>query len=171
MEETMATEKKNYKPKVDPEINQEIHLKLLKDNPHIGESTNGKYFLYSVSDLNNGGEEKSFFAPDYIHELIQSSKLTKGSEFKLKKIAQSGNGNGKQTTRLELALIPSSGSNGNGQHPPEMEDNLKELLLQSVKDASYVVTNSGIQFSNDELQKFATTIFISRVKKLSGACC
>lgn len=159
----MATEKKNYKPKVDPDLNQEVHLRLSKDKPHIGESSNGKYFLYSVSDLNNGGEEKSFFAPDYIHEIIQNNKLTKGSEFKLKKVAETGNGNGKQTTRLELALIAAS-ANGNGLHPPETGDNLKELLLQSVKDASYVVANSGIQFNNDELQKFATTMFIQRAR-------
>jgi len=165
----MATEKKNYKPKVDPEVNQEVHLKLLKDNPHIGESTNGRYFLYSVSDLTDGGEEKSFFAPDYIHEIIQSSKLTKGSEFKLKKITQSGNGNGKQTTRLELALIPSSGSNGNGQHPPETGDNLKEIMERCVRDAVEIINSfkDQVPFQTADTRSIASTLFIARSKQFA----
>jgi hypothetical protein len=162
----MATEKKNYRPKVDPELNQEVHLKLLKDNPRIGESTNGKYFLYTVSDLSNGGEEKSFFAPDHIHELIQNNKLTKGSEFKLKKIAQSENGNGKQTTRLELALIASSGSNG--QHKPDESDSLKGIMLQCVKDSVDIVNAvKEVPFQTCDIRSIAATLFIGRTKQFA----
>lgn len=161
-------EKKNYRPKVDPELNQEVHLKLLKDKPHIGESTNGKYFLYSVSDLTNGGEEKSFFAPDHIHELIQSNKLTKGSEFKLKKIAQSDNDNGKQTTRLELALIATSGSNGNGQYKPEQSDSLKDIMLQCVKDSVEIVNAvKEVPFQTCDIRSIAATLFIGRTKQFA----
>lgn len=41
-------------------------------------------------------------------------------------------------------------------------DNLKELLLQCINDATDVIKSAGIQFSNDELQKLATTLTIQR---------
>jgi hypothetical protein len=162
----MATEKKNYKPKVDPDIGQEVHLCLLKDQPYIGENKNGKYFLYSVVDLGNGKEEKSFFAPDYIHELIQSNKLARGSEFKLKKIAENGNGN--QTTRLELALIAAS-ANGNGQHVPEAGDNLKEIMEHCVRDAVEIINSfkDQVPFQTADTRSIASTLFIARSKQFA----
>jgi hypothetical protein len=48
--------------------------------------------------------------------------------------------------------------------PVPGSDNLKELLLQCVRDAADVVKAAGIQFSNDEIQKLASTLFIQRAR-------
>jgi hypothetical protein len=142
----MAT---NNRPKLELKVNQEVKLRLLKDKAYIGESSVGKYFLYSVKNVDTG-EELSFFAPENIHEAIVSQSLNAGSEFMLKR------SNGK----FEFSLIGKSAT-------PEQTrtDNLRDIMLQSVKDAEDVVEKSGIQFSNDELQKFATTMFIARAKQ------
>ena len=168
----MATEKKNYKPKVDPDIGQEVHLCLLKDQPHIGENTKGqKYYLYSVIDLGSGKEEKTFFAPQEIHEIIQANKLARGSEFKLKKISEASNGNGKQTTRLELALIAASASNGNGQqhHGTEGDDNLKAIMEHCVRDAVEIINSfkDQVPFQTADTRSIASTLFIARSKQFA----
>ncbi|HEY9165849.1 MAG TPA: hypothetical protein VIS48_06775 [Candidatus Kryptonia bacterium] len=123
----MATEKNNI-PKLDPELNMEVTDKLLRDKPHIGESSFGKYYLYNVE---KGGFEKSFFAPIEIHEVLQANKLKAGSEFKLKKIMD------QSKPKLELALVAAS-STGNGNHTPN-QDNLKEIMLQCVRDSADIV--------------------------------
>ena len=144
----MAT---NNRPKLELKVNQEVKLRLLKDKAYIGESSVGKYFLYSVKNVDTG-EELSFFSPEPVHEAIVSQGLSSGSEFLLKRI------NGK----YEFSLIGKPAS-------PEQtrSDSFREIMLQSVKDAAHVVEASGVQFSNDDLQKFATTMFIARVKQIA----
>ena len=163
----METAKKNYKPKVDPALNQEVHLKLLKDKPHIGESTNGKYFLYSVEDIADG-TEKSFFAPEYVHDAIQRNNLKSGSEFKIKKIADQDTNTKKTVTRLELALVASNGSNGNGTHKAEEPDSLKAIMLQCVKDSVEIVNSvKEVPFQTCDIRSIAATLFIGRTKQFA----
>jgi len=50
--------------------------------------------------------------------------------------------------------------NGNGQHS---DDELRDILLQCVKDADYVIRNAEGQIS-DKIQKLATTLFIARTR-------
>ena len=144
----------NNRPKIELEIGQEVRLKLVKDKPYTGESSVGVYHLYSVLDLGDN-QEKAFFATDDIHQIITEQNLIKGSEFSLKRVK-----NGKPgSSKYELAIL---------SIPKEAEtptaSSLREIMLESVKDAAYVVENCGVQFNNEELQKFATTIFIQRTK-------
>ena len=44
------------------------------------------------------------------------------------------------------------------------QDNLKAIMLQCVKDAADIVRDSGVQLGNDELQRLAVTLFITRSK-------
>jgi hypothetical protein len=143
--------------KLEPALNQEVRVKLLKDKPYTGENTRGKYFLYSVVDLASG-EEKAFFAPDYIHAIILEKNLGKDSEFILKKVPfQNGS---KISSKLEISLVSVT-----SKVPVSSQtDGLKEILLQCVKDAAEVIRSSGVQLGNDELQKLATTLFIQRAK-------
>jgi hypothetical protein len=41
---------------------------------------------------------------------------------------------------------------------------LKAILLQCVVDAADIVRDSGVQLGNDELQRLAVTLFITRSK-------
>lgn len=149
------------KPKVDPQLGEEVRLKLLKDKPHIGESNYGKYFLYNVEDLSDGSA-KSFFAPDYVHDAIQMSGLKSGSEFTIKKITQDDTNSGKPVVRLQLALIGSNGSNG--QHA-ESSDSFKEIMLQCVKDAAEIVESvKQIPFQTSDIRSLSATLFIARTK-------
>ncbi len=141
--------------KLEPEVNQEVRVRLLKDKPFTGENGYGKYYLYSVQDLDDG-EEKAFFAPAEIHQIIEEKKLPKGSEFIIKKVPYQ---NGKKIgSKLELSLVSVAAP----PPPVPQSDNLKQLLLDCILDAADIVKQAGIQFSNDELQKLATTLFIQR---------
>ena len=147
------------KPKLDLILDKPIKLSLLKDKPYINSNNYGEFYLYSVKD--EDGIEFSYFATSDVHELIQQHKLRTGSSFILNKIA-SMNGK-KMVPKVEFSII----GEAEEQHSTPLipgSDNLKELLLQCVRDAADVVKAAGIQFSNDELQKLATTLFIQRAR-------
>lgn len=149
------------KPKVDPQLGEEVRLKLLKDKPHIGESNYGKYFLYNVEDLSDG-TAKSFFAPEYVHDAIQMSGLKSGSEFTIKKITQDDTNSGKPVVRLQLALV---GSNGTKEQHAENTDPFKEIMLQCVKDAAEIVESvKQIPFQTSDIRSLSATLFIARTK-------
>ena len=101
-------------------------------------------------------ETRSFFAPEEIHNIIAEKHLGVGSHFVLKRVQNGKNG----TMKLELS-IPGKASEAQSA---ASGDNLKELLLQSIRDAVDIVKEAGVQFSNDELQKLATTLFIQRAR-------
>jgi hypothetical protein len=130
-------------------------LKLLRDQPHVGDNGHGKYFLYSVQD--EAGIEFAWFAPQEIHDVIQTNGLRAGSEILVKRVQANGK---KGVTKVELSML---GKSAEPQSHPS-SDNCKELLLQSIRDAVDIVKEAGIQFSNDELQKLATTLFIQRTR-------
>ena len=69
MEAIMVSDNGNgtatQRTKLEPALNQEVRVKLMKEKPYTGENTRGKYFLYSVVDLASG-EEMAFFAPRII---------------------------------------------------------------------------------------------------------
>jgi hypothetical protein len=146
-----------HRAKLEPALNQEVRVKLLKDKPYTGDNSVGKYFLYSVVNTETG-EELAFFAPDYIHDIIAEKHLGKDSEFILKKVPfQNGS---KISSKLELSLVKVA----EPLPVSSQTDGLKEILLQCVKDAAEVIRSSGVQLGNDELQKLATTLFIQRAK-------
>jgi hypothetical protein len=145
------------KPKLDLLLDRPIKLTLLKDKPYIGNNNYGEFYLYSAKDEN--GVEYSYFADASVHNLIQEHKLKSGSSFVLQRVATM---NGKKmSSKVEFSIIGES--EPVQQFPSSFgSDNLKELLLQCVRDAADVVKAAGIQFNNDELQKLATTLFIQR---------
>ena len=137
------------KPKVEVAFGESTRLRLLRNEPITGSSSFGNYWLYPV--VTETGTEESFFAPEPVHNVIKEHNLKAGDEFILSRVQ-----NGKPgSTKLEISII--------GKTEPEPStDNLKQLLLASVRDAVDIVKEAGIQFSNDEIQKLATTLFIQR---------
>jgi hypothetical protein len=131
-------------------VNQSRRLKLLRDEPITGKNSYGPYWLYPC--VAEDGTEESFFAPEPIHEIIKSNGLRAGSEFILSRVSAGNNG-------LQLSIvgkIPEAGS--------AREDNLKTLLVQSIKIVQEAVSESGIQFSNQEIQDLISTVFIQKTK-------
>jgi hypothetical protein len=153
------------RPKLDPELNQEVRVRLLKDKPYTGENGFGKYYLYSVENTQTG-EELAFFAPDYIHTIIEEHNLIKGSEFLVKKVPHQ-NGNKKITSMLELSLV----SMPSPEHKPTNgSDNLRETLLQCVRDAANIVdeVKNDVAFRVEDLRSLSLTLFIARTKLGNG---
>ena len=72
----------NNRPKLELQLNQPVRVKLLRNEPLIGENGHGKYFMYAVED--QAGEELVWFAPATAHETIQSQQLKAGSEIIVK---------------------------------------------------------------------------------------
>jgi hypothetical protein len=139
----------NNKPKLDLKPGEEARLTLIKDEPTVGRSEFGPYSLYSV--VTEDGTEMVFFANPELDKLIKDHKLGKGSHFILRR----PHGSNGQKPKLEIAAIgPESVA----------EDNYKAILAKSIRDALEIVKETGIQFSNDEIQKLAVSLFIQRVR-------
>ncbi len=65
--------------------NEKKTLELRSDQPKIGKSSFGDYFLYTVK--NGTGEEYSFFAPnEKVHEALKN--LKRGTRFEIIKTAE-----------------------------------------------------------------------------------
>jgi hypothetical protein len=124
---------------------------LIRDNPVVGRSDFGPYYCYSV--LSADGTELSFFATPEIHQVILEQKLGKGSQFILRRPAQT---NGKKP-KLEIALIAK-------EEPTQVQDDLKDILLRCVQDAAEVVRQSGLQFDLDSVQKLSVALLIARTR-------
>jgi hypothetical protein len=63
-----------------------------------------------------------------------------------------------------LELVAKEPEGEKSSVPQQPGDNLNQLLLQSIQDAAQIVKEAGIQFSNDELRRLATTLFIQRTR-------
>ena len=68
--------------KLELEINRPVEIELLFDDPIVGESNFGQYFMYAVSV---NGTEYSYFAPEEVH--YELCKLYKSDKAIITKIA------------------------------------------------------------------------------------
>lgn len=150
----MAPERQTS-PKLELKLNEEAHVKLLKDKCYEGTSAYGTYYLYSVE---HNGAEKSFFAPAEIHAQISAHGLRAGSEFILRKVASQ---NGKkitgelifEATNNQPATGPAVKSNG-------LSDGFGQIMQQSLEEAIEIAkTVPGI-----DSQRIGMTLFIARTK-------
>ncbi len=141
--------------KVDPPLNQEVRVKLLKDKPFIGDNSVGKYYLYSVVNTETG-EELAFFAPDYIHNIISEKRLVKDSEFILKKVPfQNGS---KISSNLELSLVSAAS-------PQSHTDNLKVIMRQCLAEAIEIPHSfTDVPFQKDDVRAICSSLFIARTR-------
>lgn len=152
------------RPKLELELNTPIHLQLLYDKPIIGESTYGKYFLYSV--LNGDGRtEYSYFATPEVHKELKD--LKKGTEVQITKLAaQRGN---KLVTTIDVKVLKES--TPLQQHAPTIEssptkgNSYLEAMQQSFRDANTLQQ----EFSGLNQNQIAVTLFIQRSKNFNYA--
>ena len=159
----VAVSTNGNKPKLEIGLNESVRLKLLKDKCFEGQNSYGSFFLYSVE---HEGIEKVIFLTPPIHNAIVEARLTTGDEFILRKTAVQ---NGKKLTPQvsiefveKVVVVPLPVPALGSVSAPQ--DNLKAIMLQCVKDAADIVRDSGVQLGNDELQRLAVTLFITRSK-------
>ena len=139
--------------KLDLQINSPINLQLLFDDPIVGESKFGEYYMYGVK---NGQEEYSFFAPLSVHEQLKDKP--KGTKFQLTRNASQ---RGKKLVTDYLIKFLDNGIKEEKKPEPKSEENgYYEAMLKSYEDAAKIQS----KFSAVNLNQCAVTLFIARTK-------
>jgi|ERR1041384_1214549 hypothetical protein len=155
----MGTDKQQN-PKLDLKLNETVRVKLLRDKAFEGQSNYGPYFLYSVED---SGVEKSFFAPEEIHQQIVAHGLKAGSEFTLKKVAAQ---NGKKINgQLLFEPITAPAAQPAGGKLNGHTDNFKAIMQQCLEEAVELTKAvQGVPFQNEDIRAISSCLFIARTK-------
>ncbi|MBT8386034.1 MAG: hypothetical protein KJO12_01360 [Ignavibacteria bacterium] len=139
--------------KLELQINTPVNLQFLFDEPLVGESKFGEYYMYAVK---NGNEEYSFFAPLKVHEQLKG-KSKKGTAFTITKTAtQKGK---KLVTDFDIKFL----DNGKEEKKKEVRNDDTEYysaMLQSYAEATKIQS----KFSAVNLNQCAVTLFIARTK-------
>jgi hypothetical protein len=143
------------KPKLDIGLNESATVRLLRDKPMVGTSAFGEYHLFAVE---HDGVEKSFFAPAELANQISTLELGAGDTITIQKLPYQV---GKKVVSRLVLVVPTQDEK---KKEPTPADDLKAMLLLSIRDASEIVKEAGMQFSNEEIQKLATTLFIQRTR-------
>ncbi len=129
---------------------------MLFDEPMVGQSKYGEYYLYAVK--NGSNTEYSFFAPTEVNEQIKT--LRKGDRFEITKLAEKSGV--KILTRYDVKILEKE------KAVPEVAnghttdgDNYYNIMLNSCKDAIKLQNELGGMF---DAKSLAVTIFIARTK-------
>ena len=138
--------------KLELQINSPVNLQLLFDEPLIGESRFGEYYMYAVND---GKEEYSFFAPLSVHEQLKDKP--KGTKFQITKSAkQKGK---KLVTDYEVKFL----DNGN-EKVQQLKSN-GNYYFDEMKKSFEEATTLQKSFNGLNLNSVALSLFISRTKQ------
>ena len=132
-----------------------MSLELLFDEPMVGQSRFGEYYLYAVK--NGSDVEYSFFAPAEVNEQIKS--LRKGERFEITKLAEQRGT--KIITKYDIKLLPTTTlpDRQAGNQLPTTTDNFDELMLTSCRDAVKIQNELGGLM---DAKSLAVTLFIAR---------
>jgi hypothetical protein len=134
--------------KLELEVNKPQLLELLFDEPMIGNSQYGPYYLYAVK--NGTDTEYSFFAPEEVHDKLKS--LRKGDKVEITKTAEQ---QGKKIiTKHEVKNIQQNGGSTN-------KDSYFESMLHSYQDAIKIHERLNGMV---DVNRIAITLFIARSK-------
>jgi len=127
-----------------------MSLELLFDEPMVGQSRFGGYYLYAVK--NGTDQEYSFFAPAEVNEQIKS--LHKGERFEITKLAE------QKGTKIVTSYKVEKQSPAN-EINKNSNDNFYELMLSSCRDAVKIQNELGGLM---DAKSLAVTLFIARSK-------
>lgn len=123
-------------------------MKLLHDKPLEGKNGHGPYAMYGVA--NEAGEELVWFAPASSHEVIQSQKLKKGSEFIAKLIGKD---------KVEISILGKAAEPERADH----SDHLKDVMIQSMRDAAEILAAvPDLGFRAEDARAIGLSLFIAR---------
>ena len=143
------------KPKLELELNKPAKIEMLQDQPLIGTSRFGEYYLYNVR--NGNGQEYSFFPDKEVHEKLKD--LHKGDKVEIcKKAEQKGT---KIVTSFEVKVLQNNADSPVMQNSKVPDDNYYELMLNSCRDAVRIQNELGGLM---DAKSLAVTLFIARSK-------
>jgi hypothetical protein len=130
-------------------------MEMLFDQPIIGQSTYGDYFLYSVR--NGDGMEYSYFAPPEVHEKLKD--LKKGDIVLInKKVMQKGK---KVVTDYEITPVQRMIN----QQDSNTELNNDSVYFQAMVDSFEEALRIQEKFNGmANVNQIAITLFIQRTK-------
>jgi hypothetical protein len=152
--------------KLELQLNKPTEVELLYDEPVIGSSQYGEYFLYAVK---SEGNEYAFFAPVEVHQELQSLRrfdkaiITKlaaqrGTKLITKYVVESN-----VEVNKEIKSTPEEmGQGGDIEGIPNQTDQLYSIMLNCYKDALNIQTDLNGMV---DIEKIAITLFIARSKK------
>ena len=130
------------------QLGQPIRLKLIRNEPLIGENGHGKYFMYAV--MNDAGEELVWFSPSQAHDIIQSQQLKAGSEIIVKLTGKN---------KVEASIL------GKAAEPEHQEktDSKKDVMIQSMRDAADILAAvPDLGFRAEDARAIGLSLFIAR---------
>lgn len=139
--------------KLELELNKTMSLELLFDEPMVGQSRFGEYYLYAVK--NGSDQEYSFFAPAEVNEQIKT--LNKGERFEITKLAEQKGTKIVTSYKVEKKNLESPVNEIN----KNSNDNFYELMLTSCRDAVKIQNELGGLM---DAKSLAVTLFIARSK-------
>jgi hypothetical protein len=139
--------------KLELELNKTMSLELLFDEPMVGQSRYGEYYLYAVK--NGTDQEYSFFAPTEVNDQIKS--LRKGERFEITKLAEQKGTKIVTSYKVEKKNLESPANDIN----KSTNDNFYDLMLTSCRDAVKIQNELGGLM---DAKSLAVTLFIARSK-------
>ena len=142
------------KPKLELELNKPVKIEILQDQPLIGTSRYGEYYLYSVR--NSNGQEYSFFPDKEVHEKLKD--LKRGDKVEIcKRAEQKGS---KIVTSFDVKVLQNNTSESKDEKAVA-EDNYFDIMLTSYEDALKIQEKLGRMI---DTTKISICLFIARSK-------
>ena len=143
------------KPKLELELNKPVKIELLQEQPLIGTSRYGEYYLYNVR--NGTGEELSFFPDKEVHEKLKD--LRRGDKAEIcKRAEQKGS---KIVTTFDVKVLSNNVESPEKANNKILDDNYYDLMLNSCRDAVRIQNELGGLM---DAKSLAVTLFIARSK-------
>jgi len=141
--------------KLELEVNKAINCELLFDDPLVGESKFGEYYMYAVK---NGEDEYSYFAPLSVHEQLKDKP--KGTRFVLNRTAtQRGK---KLVQNYEIKFLD------NGKEEKRLTKINGNYYFDEMKKSFEEATTLQKIYNGLNLNSVALSLFISRTKQSNG---
>ena len=149
--------------KLELQLNQPTEIELLYDDPVVGKSQYGDYFLYAVKTKE---AEFAFFAPEEVHSELLN--LKRGDKAIVTKSAMQ---KGSKLVTKYLIEVPVQSTLHSNQSTVEQEqtnkqainpDKFYEVMLTSYKDALQIQSELNGMV---DVSRIAITLFIARSGK------
>ncbi len=151
--------------KLELEINTPVQIELLYNEPVIGQSTYGNYYLFAIRC---DGKEFSYFAPEAVYEELKNLKA--GDTAIITKLAaQRGN---KLVTKYvvesngalikEIKPTPTENESLPGEEEEQYQtDKYYQIMLKSLKDSLRIQEEVGFVDMSSVI-RLSITLFIQR---------
>ena len=144
--------------KLELELNKPTSIEMLFDQPKVGESQYGMYYLYAVRN-GDGATEYSFFAPEEVHSKL--SLLKKGDKAVITKQAVQKGSKVVATYEVALSSSPTKSVGTTPDKPTSNNNTYLQAMISSFEDA-LIIQDKFNGMAN--VNQIAITLFIQRTK-------